>query len=58
MAVSTSAIVRRTRAGTLSSPTPGQQHHHGADAGEGQQEGGRERRQERDVDPHRPCSAV
>ena len=46
MAVSTSAIVRRTRDGTFISPTPGQQHDHGADAREGQQEGGRERRQE------------
>ena len=39
-------MVSRTRAGRFNLADAGQQHHHGADAGERQQERGGEQRQE------------
>ncbi len=47
--------------GDVGLPQPRQQHHHRADAGEGEHEGGSEHRQQRDIDAHlsqRPLSEV
>ena len=44
--VSSSAIASLMRTGMLDSPKSRQQHHHGADAGEHQHEGGGERGQQ------------